>query len=345
MRSSLKDIAERLNVSIATVSWTLSGQGDKRRIGREVQKRILAYAEEINYRPNYIAKGLQTGQTGVLGLIVPDITDSFYSSIARQMEIDAEERGYSLMICSSEASQDREDRLLSTFRSRQIDGIVIASVEMSDSRIKESFEESFPIVTFDRLLPNTSYNSIMIDNVEASRHVVASMIACGARRIAFITTNSHLQEMKDRRRGYEKALREAGIEPNESLIGDICFQKKEQETFSVLDAMLQHCPDVDGFFFATHVLAVESFYYFHERGININSGYQLGCIHSEKTLKAFAPQMKVTHLPVEDISREAIRIVVECIQCFHKGEYRTPEHLILECVEENNEKRQSPPSP
>ncbi len=333
MRSSLKDIAERLNVSIAAVSWTLSGQGDKRRIGREVQKRIMAYAEEINYRPNYIAKGLQTGQTRILGLIVPDITDSFYSSIARQMEIDAEERGYSLMICSSEASQEREDRLLSTFRSRQIDGVVIASVEVSDSKMKEIFEESFPIVTFDRLLPNTPYNSIMIDNVEASRHVTAAMIAAGARRIAFVTTNSHLQEMKDRRRGYEKALKEAGIALDEDLVCDICFQEKEKATFALFDEMRRRCPDVDGFFFATHVLAVEAFYYFHERGIDVNESYQLGSIHSEKALKAFAPQMKVTRFPVESISREAIRIVVECIQSFHKGEYRKPEHLVLACVD------------
>ena len=173
----------------------------------------------------------------------------------------------------------------------------------------------------------------MIDNIEASRHVTAAMIAGGARRIAFVTTNSHLQEMKDRRKGYEKALTEAGIEIDENLIGDICFQEKEKGTYNFLERAFHQFPSVDGFFFATHVLAVEAFRYFSERNININSEYQLGSIHSEKFFKAFVPQMKVTQFPVESISREAIRIVVECIQSFHRGEYRAPEHLVLECVD------------
>jgi LacI family transcriptional regulator len=205
-------------------------------------------------------------------------------------------------------------------------------VERSDSKIKELFEDTFPIVTFDRLLPGTPYNSIMIDNIEASRHVISDMIAHGAKRIAFITTNSHLQEMQDRYKGYVKELTEAGIEPDETLTGDIWFQEKEKDTFDVLERIFQQHPDVDGFFFATHVLAVEAFHYFHEQGININIGYQLGSIHSEKSFKAFVPQMRVAYFPIEDICCEAIRIVVECIQSFHKGEHRPPEHLLMDCI-------------
>ena len=332
MRTSLKDIAERLNVSKTTVSWTLSGQGDKRHIGRDTQQKILRCAEEMNYQPNFMAKGLNTGQTGIIGLIIPDITDSFYSSIAQQMELEAEEVGYSLMICNSGASQEREDKLLSTFFTKQIDGIILASVERSDSKIKELFGESFPIVTFDRLLPGTPYNSIMIDNAEASRHVISEMIREGAKRIAFITTNTHLQEMQDRHKGYIKALTEAGIEPDKSLTGDIWFQEREKDTFAVLDRILRSFPDVDGFFFATHVLAVEAFYYFHKRRFDISSGYKLGSIHSEKSFHAFVPQISVAQFPIGEISREAIRIVVECIQSFHKGEHRPPEHLLMDCI-------------
>ena len=332
MRTSMKDIASQLNLSLTTVSWTLSGQGDKRHISRKTQKKIIECAKEMNYQPNFMAKGLNTGQTGILGLIIPDITDSFYSSIARQMEMEAEEMGYSLMICNSEASQEREDRLLSTFRSKQIDGIIIASVERSDNKIKELFEDTFPIVTFDRLLPGTIYNSIMIDNEEASRHVISEMIRDGARRIAFITTNTHLQEMRDRRKGYERALVDAGIEVNDHLIGDICFQEKEKDTFNFLERIYHLFPYVDGFFFATHVLAVEAFRFFRERNININSEYQLGSIHGEKFFTAFVPQMKVAQFPVEEISKEAIRIVTECIECFHKGVPRQHEHILLDCI-------------
>lgn len=331
MRTSLKDIAERLNLSKTTVSWTLSGQGDKRNISRETQEKILQCAKDMHYQPNFMAQGLNTGQTGIIGLIIPDITDSFYSSIARQMEMEAEEMGYSLMICNSEASQEREDRLLTTFHNKQIDGIIIASVERSDDKIKELFDEDFPIVTFDRLLSGTSYNSIMINNIEASRHVISGMIRRGAKKIAFITTNTHLQEMEDRCKGYEKAIIDAGMKFNKDLVGDVDFEDREEDIFDVLDRIYHQFPDVDGFFFATHVLAIEAFRYFHERGIDISSGYQLGSIQSEKSFRAIAPRMRIAQMPVEEISREAVRMVLECIQCYHKKEERPQEHIVLDC--------------
>ena len=101
MAVSIKDIAEKLNVSTATVSLTLSGQGDLRKVSKETQQRVLACARELRYQPNVLARSLNKGYSENLGLIVTDITDSFFSQLANQIELEAERAGYTLMICCS----------------------------------------------------------------------------------------------------------------------------------------------------------------------------------------------------------------------------------------------------
>jgi LacI family transcriptional regulator len=332
MGTSLKDIAERLNVSKTTVSWTLSGQGDKKHIGRETQERVLQCAREMNYQPNLLARSLNSGQTNTLGLIIPDITDSFYSTIARQVEMEAEKRGYSLMIASSESDQEREDRILSLFCAKQVDGIIIAPTRRSKVMLSNLVKRHFPLVAIDRFFTDLTMNSITVNNHDASRNVVRGMIKRGARHIAILTTNPHLFTMNERRRGYEDALREGGLEVTETLYGEVSFDNYEEEIFDVMDRIYHQNPRVDGFFFTTHILAIEVFRYFHERGINVNVGYQLGCIHGISAFKALAPGMRVARMPVEEIGANAVRIVTECIDCGRRQERRPFERMVLECT-------------
>ena len=291
--TSLKDIAKRLNVSTTTVSWTLSGQGDKKGISRKTQERVLACAEEMRYKPNLLARGFNTGRSDILGIIIPDITDSFYSVITRQVELEAEKKGFSLMICNSVSDQSREDRMLDMFRAKQVDGIIIASVKHSEKKLLELSEEDYPLVTFDRVFQNMDFNSIMIDNRRASRNIVSGMISRGARHIAILTTNPHLYTMNERFEGYKDALESSGIGFEEALVGNVPFEGYEESMTDVLDRIYQLAPDVDGFFFTTHILAIEAFRYFFNRRIDVNVGYQLGCIHGVPAFRALAPGIRV----------------------------------------------------
>lgn len=108
MGTSLKDIAETLNLSKTTVSWVLSGRADEKGISAATQQRVSRCAQQLNYRPNLLARSLNTGESGMIGLILPSISDSFYSQVAREVEMEVEEHGYSLMICSSESEPERE---------------------------------------------------------------------------------------------------------------------------------------------------------------------------------------------------------------------------------------------
>ena len=116
MGASLKDIACKLNLSKTTVSWVLSGQGDKKGISAETQSRVLACARSLAYEPNLLARSLNTGVSKTIGLILPSISDTFFAHIADRIESEAEREGYSLMIAGSNSETERENALIRLFR-------------------------------------------------------------------------------------------------------------------------------------------------------------------------------------------------------------------------------------
>ena len=206
-----------LNLSKTTVSWVLSGRADEKGISVATQQRVSRCAQRLNYRPNLLARSLNTGESGMIGLILPSISDSFYSQVAREVEMEVEEHGYSLMICSSESEPERENRMIRLFRAKQVDGLIMAPTVRSGEEIRRLIDESFPFVVFDRRFPKLDTHCVLIDNERSSYALVRRLTENGFRRIAVITTNPHLETMDCRRAGYARALADAGLAVDESL--------------------------------------------------------------------------------------------------------------------------------
>ena len=188
MKTSLKDIAETLKLSKTTISWVLSGKGDEKGISLATQEKVFQCAKQLNYQPNLLARSLNTGISGTIGLIIPDITDSFYSKVARSIEKEAETQGYSLMICSSESEIERENRMIRLFKAKQVDGIIVAPTKVSKIEIQNLVKEGYPLVLFDRYFPEMQTNYIIIDNEGSSYELVKKMIDNGSSKIAIITS-------------------------------------------------------------------------------------------------------------------------------------------------------------
>jgi len=314
MSASLKDIASALNLSKTTVSWVLSGRAEERGISPATRERVLRYAADLDYQPNLLARSLNTGTTGTIGLILPSISDSFYSQVAREVEMEAERHGYSLMICSSESEIERENRMIRVFRAKRVDGIILAPTEVSKVEIERLVAEGYPLVTFDRYFPELPVPYVIVDNERSSYDLVRRLLEKGCRKIAVVTTNPHLRTMDMRREGYTRALAEAGLAAGAELYAEAAFAGYEKNIDSALDRIFERVPDVDGFFFTTHILALEAFRYFYERGIDINAGYGLCCIHEMPAMRVLAPRMNVARMPIAEIGRQAVRILLRRIR-------------------------------
>ncbi|GHT63526.1 catabolite control protein A [Bacteroidia bacterium] len=331
----LKDIAKELGLTSTTVSWVLSGQGDKRAISLETQKKVMKYAKTVNYQPNLLARGLNSGKSETIGLVVPSISDTFYSSITKEIEHEAEKLGYSLIICSSESEKEREIRMINMLKSKQVDGIIIAPTKRSRKQFDTFLKESFPFVLFDRFFSDMDSNYVIIDNENSSCQLVKHLVEQGRKKIAIITTNPHLETLNMRYNGYKKALTDSGMEINPNLYGFVEYENYEKNIIPVLDNIFENVPDVDGFFFTTHILALEAFLYFHDRNIDINGkGYGLACIHEVSAFRILSPNISVARMPVEDIGKNAVRILYDNIEYVgkHKKQNYPCSKMILPCT-------------
>lgn len=330
MSTSLKDIAEKLNISTTTVSWVLSGQGAQKRISKATQEKVWKCAEELNYRPNLLARGLHTGMTGTIGLILPSISDSFYSQVAKVVELEAEKYGYTLMIGSSESDEERENRVIQMFKSKQIDGMIIAPTKYSKNEICLLCEESYPFVLFDRYFEDLNTNYILIDNEECSYRLVRDLTLRGNRRIAILLTNPHLKIMELRLNGYKRALADAGIAYDPDLCGVVEFSHFEEKISSILDEMLVKCPDIDSVFFVTHVLAMDTFAYFQRRKIPWQK-LDMACIHEVPAFHLLVPHMRIAKMPVREIGVNAVQMLHQNIISKREKKAIVVKGLVLKC--------------
>lgn len=333
MRVSLKDIADKLNLSKTTVSWVLTGQAEKKGISKATRELVEKCAEEMDYQPNLIARSLNMGSSKTIGLILPSISDDFYSSVAREIEKRASSNGYSLMIASSEANVEKEDKILRLFRAKGVDGIILAPTKRSKIEIERLIESKFPLVTFDRFFPELQASYIIIDNKESSYELTKHLVKKNCKNIALITTNPHLTTMGYRVEGYKQALTDAGININPALIGSVEYEGYEKNIVKVLDSILEKVPDVDGFFFTTHILAIEAFLYFNSKGIAFNERFGLASIHKVSTFDIVAPKINVAEMPILDIGKNAVDVLLREIESREKtvgkkGQYK----IVLPCT-------------
>lgn len=326
MGGTLKSIAEELNLSKTTVSFVLSGKGDEMGISELTQKRILEYARSHNYEPNLLAKSLSSGISNTIGLIIPSINDMFYSQIAQEVEISAKKQGYMVIICTSERDRTQEIKMIRTLRSKRVDGLIMAPTEHCEKELKKLLSDKFPFVLIDRFFPDLESNCIAIDDLRASVGLVRHLVSKGKRKIALITTDANVSAINMRTDGYKEGLALEGIGFDKRLLCVVKRSDYANDLVKVLDRLFAEVPDVDAFFFSAHYLAMETAAYFFKRGMDL-TGYGLACIHFSPALTAFMPGMNIARIPVEDIGKMAVDIVLDD---FRNECAAPPEKIILD---------------
>lgn len=310
----LKDVAKALNLSKATVSWILSGKGEEKGFSEATIRLVKESAARMGYSPNLLARSLSVGSTHVIALIIPAIDDTFYSQMAQAVEKQAHKRGYTLIISSSESNADKESLLIRALRAQQVDGLIIAPSKGELSAIRSMIRDRYPFVFIDRYYPELETNYVIVNNKESSREVVSRLIGAGCRRIALLTTDTHLLVMERRIQGYREALEAAEIEVEPALCVEVNRGNYAEAIVGELDALFGRCPDVDGFFFSTHYLALETMRYFIRHKIDYRSRFRFACFHTTTALDILAPEMLVTHMPIGEMGVRSVDMLLENIR-------------------------------
>jgi LacI family transcriptional regulator len=180
---TLRDIAQALDVSVMTVSKVLRNRPG---VKQETRNRVQAKAKELNYRPNLTARGLVTGQSRQVGIIVPTLLHPFFAEVLEALSSTMMQGGYALMISSSMENPATEEAMIEQHLGHRLDGLIIASCSSSTAKFEQLNEQRIPFVLIDRYFPKFKSNFVGVDDVAVGRIATEHLIAMGCKRIAHI---------------------------------------------------------------------------------------------------------------------------------------------------------------
>jgi len=209
----MKEIARAAGVNASTVSRVLSGQAQRARIARATAAKVTAAAERLGYRPNLAARALRTRRTSTLGLLVTELANPFFATIAGAVEERARSKSYTTIVATSGEEPEREAEYLSLLSSRPVDGLIVcpAAGGPAAAALKSLTSAGTPLVCIDRRVSGLECDRVVVDNRGGARELVARLIVMGARRIALAAGPRNTWTATERLSGWREALGEAGL--------------------------------------------------------------------------------------------------------------------------------------
>ncbi|NJM78451.1 MAG: LacI family transcriptional regulator [Flavobacterium sp.] len=217
-KTTIYDIAKKLNLSAATVSRALNGNT---RISEETRAKVLKVADSLNYEQNKLARALQSGKSYSVGVIVPRIDNNFLSSVIRGIEEELQDSGYHVIICQTHESPEREIENINTLLNAQVDGLLLSTCNVSDENFKlitKVINKNIPVVFFDRKIDVPEASSVTIDDYMGAYLATMHLIKEGATKIAHFSGDKNLQIYESRYKGYCDALKKSNIAYNEDYV-------------------------------------------------------------------------------------------------------------------------------
>lgn len=214
---TIKDIAKDLNVSASTVSRALKDNPD---ISPETRKIVQDYAKKHKYKPNTLALSLRTQHTNIIGVIVPELANHFFSGVLSGMETIAEERDYHIIVCQSLEDYKKEVRNVQTLIKSRVCGVLISQSKTTTQyeHFQDLIDNEIPVVFFDRISTGIDSDKVVVDDYSGTFTAVEYMIKTGCKRIAFFSAPPHLEISKNRKNGYLDALRRYNLPVEDDLI-------------------------------------------------------------------------------------------------------------------------------
>lgn len=311
MRTTIKDIANKTSLSITTVSLVLNNKGSK--ISEQTRQRVLTAAEELRYRPNQLAVGLVKRHTQTIGLILPDLTNSFFAELSKAVGEGAAQSGYHVVLCSSDNQTAQVLNNIDMMIDKGVDGIILAAVqESTEQDIEEACrcaeQNGVAMVLIDRPSNYGKGGCVSLDNASGGYMAVKHLIDCGHCNIGFVTGPLSSPHTLDRLEGAKRAMQEAGIDFREAW----CFEGDYQFNGGARGAEYFYDSHVTGVFVFNDMMTFSFIRRMEELGSRIPQDISVVGFDDVR----FSELMKVStiHQPVYEMGVNAARMVIKAIE-------------------------------
>lgn len=311
----LEDLSKQLGYSKTLISMVLNGKGNKYGISKKTQAMVLDAITKLNYTPNKFAKSLRTGKSNFIGLIVTDIANPFYSTIAKNIEGILFETEYNLMVCSTEENEEREKMLVDMMINQQgVDGLIVASTFKNSAFYDEPRFANVPIVFIDRIVPLYNANYVVIDNYGGSVEIMNHLIKEGCKKIAcFAITPLYLSTIEDRLNGYRSAIAKNGIKENNSFIKSVNFDHINEEVEKHLQDLIRSETGLDAIFALNNHIAVALLKALKKKEFAKFSSVRIACFDDIELFNIIDRQVISVSQPVEDIGKSSLSLMLDII--------------------------------
>lgn len=308
---TLRDVADAAGVHPATASRALN-PGTRGLVNADTARRVIKVAESLGYRPNPIARGLKTAKSGTVGLVIPDLTNPLFPPIVRGIEDVLEPAGYSGLIVSTDNDPHRERQQIESLRSRQVEGLIVATATLDHPLLVQLRREGVPMVMVNRRPEGMDVASITPDDATGVELAVHHLAELGHRRIAHLAGPATTSTGLVRARAFRSTVRDLGLDDDPELI-TACDYWSEDAGAAGLRTLLDRGTSFTAVVAGNDLIALGCYDVFAERGLSCPGDISVVGFNDMPFLDKLQPPLTTVAIPHQQIGAEAARLLLEAI--------------------------------
>ena len=317
MAATMKDIARRTGLGLATISSYFNGGNVREKNRKKIEEAI----EELHYEVNEVARGLKTNATKTIGVVIPELNNVFCSEIITGMEDVLRSHGYATIICDCRTDRNLEKEAVEFLTRKRVDGIINMPVDVSGTHLKAFDRTGKPIVIIDRKIQGLSCDSVLVDNERAAEDAVEFLMENGHRNIGIIVGPQEIFTAQERLKGYYAANEKRGIPVQESLIyhGDYIIQGGVKG----LEELVKKNPQMTAVFVTNYEMTMGAVIGINELGIHMPKELSMIGFDNLQFARACSPKLTIVSQPTEAIGEKVAQMILSRLGVGEETEEKT----------------------
>ncbi|KIL37481.1 hypothetical protein SD71_02255 [Cohnella kolymensis] len=308
-RPTLKEVAQLAGVSTATVSNAIN---DKKYVRSEVKEQVYSAMQALNYQPNTIAKSLRKQESRIVGLLISDVANPFFASVARGIEMELAANDYNVLLCNTDSSVEKEREYLEGLIGKRIDGLIVSSAGNTGDYFRSMEETGVPIVFLNRCPQFMNCDVILTNNTRGAYDATEHLIRHGYNRIAIITGPTSLSTGKDRLTGYRRALEDYGISEQDALVKEGRFDI--ESGYEKMKELLEQEYKPDAVFVSNNSMTLGGYKYLKEKEISIPDQLAVIVFDDPDWAELVDPPVTSVRQPTYELGVQAAKLMMASIK-------------------------------
>lgn len=300
-----RDVARKAGVSVATVSRVLNSSP---LVTESARRKVLRVVKQLNYHPNRAAQRLRAGRSRVIGLIISDIQNPFFTSVVRGIEDVAYQHGYSLVLCNSDEDPEKQALYVNVMRSEEVAGVILATASRANPQVEELLAYHIPVIAIDRQIATRKVDAVLVRNIDGAYNAVTHLLTLGHRRIGYVGLPLTRTPGRERYEGYQRALREHKLAVNHNFVR--ISDAKQQGGYASTCDLLAAAPSVTALFVANNLMTLGALQAIRESGLQVPGDISIVGFDDTAWASLLQPPLTAVAQPTYELGHRAAELLL-----------------------------------